>query len=532
MATWSGNVTMGVGTTYSMNFVNGNFILGASSWGTFYTTNPSGSWTKAAHPMYYPTGVAYGSGYYLFFGDASSGNASNAFYNTTIPSSSSGAIRIPGFILKNNIDAIFYGNSRYYYVGDGVHGYISPGTSVSFNNSTNSYALQGICMGLPSGTLNTIVACGSGGKIVTSSSTSFSSLSDVSSGTTNDLNSIVRRENIFVAVGNAGTIVTSNDISSGFSAVASGTTNDIHRVRVVNNIFVAVGYNCILSSTDGVSWTSADNIYGNPDITDVAYDSNSGRFLCTAWDGSSGMVFSVDDIAHYYITTYLTVLDTQLMTISMVDGCPIVAGSGAYAAMGERDQSDYYTFTELQTGVTNDINDMVWTDSFIGAIVCSGGVVGFNKFSGGAANLLTYKPIPLALANTPGIVQPDMSSITIDSKGIISAVGGGGGGSDSWVPSDQYINITYGASGDTYTAPADGWMHVEATTFNTNAYIIGRAIINTGMSAGVYAVGATTYSANKDLFLLFPVSNGCLFKMLNINLTVNVFRFVYAKGAI
>jgi hypothetical protein len=266
-------------------------------------------------------------------------------------------------------------------------------------------------------------------------------------------------------------------------------------------MFIAVGDNCILSSPNGVSWTSADNVYGNPDITDIAYDSNSGKYLCTAWDGSSGVVFAMQDIAHYYINVYLTVSNTPLMTIAVVDGRVVVAGSGAYAALGQYDElSQYYTFTALQPGVTNDINDMVWTDSFIGAIVCSGGVVGFNKFSGGATNVLKYKPIPLA--------------------------------TNDWIPSDKYIDITYGASGDMYTAPANGWMYAKCTASNTNAYITAEIILSAETSVGVYGSGAITYSSGRSLFLLFPVAAGYNFKMWNSNLTVNIFRFIYAKGAL
>ncbi|MDR2629039.1 MAG: hypothetical protein LBC30_03570 [Puniceicoccales bacterium] len=144
--------------------------------------------------------------------------------------------------------------------------------------------------------------------------------------------------------------------------------------------------------------------------------------------------------------------------------------------------------------------------------------------------------LPTASANTLGGIRPDGTTITVNpSTGIASAVGGNSSessSSDYWIPSSQYINITYGASGDTYTAPADGWIYVECTTFNTNAYITGRVIINAGTSSGVYGGGATTYSANKDLFLLFPVANGYLFKMFNSNLTINIFRFIYSKGAI
>jgi hypothetical protein len=98
------------------------------------------------------------------------------------------------------------------------------------------------------------------------------------------------------------------------------------------------------------------------------------------------------------------------------------------------------------------------------------------------------------------------------------------------VPSGQYIDITYGVAGDAYVAPADGWMYVECTTFNTNAYIVSQVIINEG-SPAIYGNGSTTYSASKNLYLLSPVGAGYVFRMYNSNLNVDVFRFVYGKGA-
>jgi hypothetical protein len=306
-----------------------------------------------------------------------------------------------------------------------------------------------------------------------------------------------------------------------------------------------------------------DNIYGNPNITDVVYHDTSQKYIFTSYDETSGQVFITDDIAHYYVSIPLTVSNTPLLTIFVVNGWPIVAGAGGYAAISKTQGNN---FTVLPAGVTKDINDMLWTDTFIGAIACSDAVVGLNKFSGGASNVLTYKPVPLASTSSPGIVQPDNATLSVDtngtlsafpppipiattttlggikpdgtsitvntSTGVASAVGGGGGGSDSWVPSSQYIDITYGVTGDTYVAPADGWIYVECTTFNTNASIIGNVIISEGTTLGVYMAGATTYSTGRGLYLLFPVGSGYFFRMFNSNLNIDIFRFVYAKGAL
>jgi hypothetical protein len=138
--------------------------------------------------------------------------------------------------------------------------------------------------------------------------------------------------------------------------------------------------------------------------------------------------------------------------------------------------------------------------------------------------------LPTASTNILGGIRPDGTTITVNpSTGVASAVGGS---FDGWIPSSQYITITYGVSGDMYTAPADGWMYAKCTASNTNAYITAEIILTTETSVGVYGSGAITYSSGRSLFLLFPVAAGYNFKMWNSNLTVNIFRFVYAKGAL
>ncbi|MDR1890664.1 MAG: hypothetical protein LBQ23_00560 [Puniceicoccales bacterium] len=142
--------------------------------------------------------------------------------------------------------------------------------------------------------------------------------------------------------------------------------------------------------------------------------------------------------------------------------------------------------------------------------------------------------LPIATASILGGIKPDGTTITVNpSTGEASAIGGEGGGSgnsDDWVPSLQYVDLTYGASGDAYTAPTDGWVYVKCTTSNTNAYIIGEVM--NGENLVTYSNGATTYSTSRNLYLLFPVGSDYVFRMFNSNLTVNTFRFIYAKGSV
>jgi hypothetical protein len=100
------------------------------------------------------------------------------------------------------------------------------------------------------------------------------------------------------------------------------------------------------------------------------------------------------------------------------------------------------------------------------------------------------------------------------------------------MPSSQYIDITYGASGDTYISPGNGWVYAKCSTTNTNAYIQGEITIDEGVSVGIYGIHSTTYSSGRTLSVFFPVGAGYRSRMFNSNLTVNVFRFIYSKGAL
>jgi hypothetical protein len=201
-----------------------------------------------------------------------------------------------------------------------------------------------------------------------------------------------------------------------------------------------------------------------------------------------------------------TALDDSITIncIKEVAGFLTMVGNGGYASVME--DPDTTTATQLTTAMDSNILSIDWDPTTLVGGVAMGGTAaryGLCRFSDVDANDVAWRP-----------------------------AGGGGGSSDDWVPSDHYVDITYGSSGDIYTAPANGWVYVSCTTFSTNGYIIGSVMVDPAATAEVYRNGATTYSANKDLHLLFPVGANYAFKMLNSNLDVNVFRFIYAKGAL
>lgn len=116
----------------------------------------------------------------------------------------------------------------------------------------------------------------------------------------------------------------------------------------------------------------------------------------------------------------------------------------------------------------------------------------------------------------------DASNFNADGKSLLSGLG---------MPSGRYIDLTLGASGSTYTAPANGYFTIlgayDTTPSQTNGVFIsmscgGMTTRNSGttsMSYGVYI------SAKKGQSMFLEYKN---FKMTGYNYAY--FRFVYAEG--
>lgn len=99
------------------------------------------------------------------------------------------------------------------------------------------------------------------------------------------------------------------------------------------------------------------------------------------------------------------------------------------------------------------------------------------------------------------------------------------------MPSDKYIELTLGASGQTYTAPANGWFIFDKAATAANQYA---ALYNTGKSADVStlkSIAQTVIPIASNLGLTIPALKGDIVH-LDYTLAGNtmVWRFVYAEG--
>ena len=95
------------------------------------------------------------------------------------------------------------------------------------------------------------------------------------------------------------------------------------------------------------------------------------------------------------------------------------------------------------------------------------------------------------------------------------------------MPSNRYIDLTLGASGTTYTAPADGYVYLWKATDATNQFIT-----LTNNSNGL-AIHQWVSLAGGGCAGYVPVKKGDIVSITyTAGGTTNVFRFIYAEGAV
>ena len=92
------------------------------------------------------------------------------------------------------------------------------------------------------------------------------------------------------------------------------------------------------------------------------------------------------------------------------------------------------------------------------------------------------------------------------------------------MPSDKYIVLTLGATGTSYTAPANGWLYIaKAAGTVSNVYVSIESYkgsvrcVNGGLNVGLYALLPMTKGSSATVYY---TATG----------TTNYFRFIYAEG--
>ncbi|MEW6118085.1 MAG: hypothetical protein AB1553_14480 [Nitrospirota bacterium] len=249
------------------------------------------------------------------------------------------------------------GNDFVVVVGTGGTIVVASDVSVDFPDSGTTNDLYGVTYNPDN---NTFVAVGEAGTIVTSSFDELGNLAWNSQtwATGANLNRITKGNGLFVAVGNSGTILYSGDGTTWSSAV-SGTTENLYRVLYENGLFVAVGANgAITTSSDGSTWTAATSGTTN-NLRGITY--GNGIFVAV---GDSGAIVTSPDGANW--------------TSRSIDGITaslrVAFGNGVFVAVGDGGviltSTDGVTWTQRNSGTDATLRPEVYA---LGTFVVAGG---------------------------------------------------------------------------------------------------------------------------------------------------------------
>lgn len=127
------------------------------------------------------------------------------------------------------------------------------------------------------------------------------------------------------------------------------------------------------------------------------------------------------------------------------------------------------------------------------------------------ANLINAGRIEEKLVDKADI---NAGNLTADGKSLIAGYG---------MPSNKYVDLTIGATGTQYIAPANGWLCAKAVS--TGA---GQELTFTGRT---FSTSRSTGSG-QNLFACVPVAKNTSTELWCHNVTVEILRFFYAEGEV
>jgi hypothetical protein len=155
----------------------------------------------------------------------------------------------------------------------------------------------------------------------------------------------------------------------------------------------------------------------------------------------------------------------------------------------------------------------------------SGGTANRFEFIYAQGNGSLYFKVANAVQNlellNAGEVLEAVNNVVPNNSALISSYA---------MPSNKYIDLTLGASGATYTAPANGFVALEKKSGGSNTYA-NIYVLNSDKSIEVYGQAAVGFTSGSYLPLFIPVFKGSTYR---INYTASgsttFFRFIYAEG--
>ena len=116
-----------------------------------------------------------------------------------------------------------------------------------------------------------------------------------------------------------------------------------------------------------------------------------------------------------------------------------------------------------------------------------------------------------------GRIEEKIASLIPDNSSLIASYA---------IPSNKYIDLTVGASGTKYTAPANGWFCAYCYMTSTDAYLDMNV-------QGIYHVRIKDKAWNStDVAQIIPIKKGNTLSLNHSGVSFYTFRFIYAEGEV
>jgi len=195
------------------------------------------------------------------------------------------------------------------------------------------------------------VAVGLAGTIVTSADGTAWTLGLGVSATSAYLRSVTFGGGMFLAVGEGGTILSSSN-GVDWTARHSGTTNDLYAAIFGQDLFLTVGANgTITTSIDGVAWDARQpGVLAGSTLTSIAY--GQGTLLGATTGFLPGVFGSNDGGTNWWVDTWLS--GTAQVPPDLLGLSGVAYGNGRFVAVGAGNSFDFPTGVALTTTNTFD----------------------------------------------------------------------------------------------------------------------------------------------------------------------------------